>query len=102
MARRPSSKRSFGAMAMARRISAVHRSKRNAHAVPAALGTSSGFRFSSRPMAAPYLKQIETESGIWFREARKATNQRRALVDWPTPEGLKGQLDIDRDKQAKR
>jgi hypothetical protein len=58
MARRPSSKRSFGAMAMACRISAVHKSKRNAHAVPAALGTSSGFRFSSRPMAAPYLKQI--------------------------------------------
>jgi type I restriction enzyme, R subunit len=45
----------------------------------------------------PYLKQIETESGIWFRDARNATNQRRALVDWPTPEGLKGQLDIDRD-----
>jgi len=34
---------------------------------------------------------------MWFRDARKATNQRRALVDWPTPEGLKGQLDIDRD-----
>ena len=45
----------------------------------------------------PYLKQIETESGIWFRDARKATNHRRALVDWPTPEGLKGQLEIDRD-----
>ncbi len=45
----------------------------------------------------PYLKQIETESGIWFRDARKATNQRRALVDWPTPDGLKAQLDIDRD-----
>jgi type I restriction enzyme R subunit len=35
----------------------------------------------------PYLKQIETESGIWFRDARKATNQRRPLVDWPTPDG---------------
>lgn len=45
----------------------------------------------------PYLRQIETESGIWFRDARKATNQRRALVDWPTPDGLKGQLDIDRE-----
>lgn len=43
----------------------------------------------------PYLKQIETESGIWFRDARKATNHRRALVDWPTPDGLKGTLDID-------
>jgi type I restriction enzyme R subunit len=45
----------------------------------------------------PYLKQIETESGIWFRDARKATNQRRSLVDWPTPDGLKAQLDIDRE-----
>jgi type I restriction enzyme, R subunit len=36
----------------------------------------------------PYLKQIETESGIWFRDARRATNQRRPLIDWPTPEGL--------------
>ena len=36
----------------------------------------------------PYLKQIETESGIWFRDARKATNHRRALIDWPTPDGL--------------
>ncbi len=45
----------------------------------------------------PYLKQIETESGIWFRDARKATNLRRVLSDWPTPDGLKAQLDIDRD-----
>ena len=33
-----------------------------------------------------YLKQIETESGIWFRDTRRAANHRRALVDWPTPE----------------
>jgi type I restriction enzyme R subunit len=45
----------------------------------------------------PYLKQIETESGIWFRDARKPTNHRRALADWPTPEGLKGLLEIDVD-----
>jgi type I restriction enzyme R subunit len=45
----------------------------------------------------PYLKQIETESGIWFRDARKPTNQRRALIDWPSPDGLKAQLDIDRE-----
>ena len=43
----------------------------------------------------PFLKQIETESGIWYRDARKPINHRRALVDWPTPEGLKAQLDID-------
>jgi type I restriction enzyme, R subunit len=44
----------------------------------------------------PYLKQIEIERGIWFRDARKATNQRRALVDWQ-PLLVKGQLDIDRE-----
>ena len=44
-----------------------------------------------------YLKQIETESGIWFRDARKSTNRRRALVDWPTPDGLRGWLTMDRE-----
>ena len=44
-----------------------------------------------------YLKQIETESGIWFRDTRRAANHRRALVNWPTPEGLVGQLEIDQD-----
>ena len=37
----------------------------------------------------PYLKQLETESGIWFRDARKPANHRRALSDWPTPDGLR-------------
>lgn len=44
-----------------------------------------------------YLKQIETESGIWFRDTRRSANHRRALVDWPTPDGLAGQLDLDQD-----
>ncbi|MER9561080.1 type I restriction-modification system endonuclease [Mesorhizobium sp. M0571] len=44
-----------------------------------------------------YLKQIETESGIWFRDTRRSANHRRALVDWPTPDGLAGQLDVDQD-----
>src|SRR4051794_19487012 len=43
----------------------------------------------------PYLKQIETESGIWFRDTRRPTNLRRALVDWLTPEGLLGKLEVD-------
>ena len=45
----------------------------------------------------PYLKQIETESGIWFRDARRSTNHRRALVGWPTPDGLSGLLEVDQD-----
>ncbi|MBU6230759.1 MAG: type I restriction-modification system endonuclease [Cyanobacteria bacterium REEB459] len=44
----------------------------------------------------PYLKQIQTESGIWFRDVRQPTNRRRALAGWPTPEGLKAQLGMDR------
>jgi type I restriction enzyme R subunit len=45
----------------------------------------------------PYLKQLETESGIWFRDTRRPANHRRALVDWPTPDGLKSMLEIDVD-----
>lgn len=44
-----------------------------------------------------YLKQIETESGIWFRDTRRPANHRRALVDWPTPDGLSGLLEVDKD-----
>src|ERR1019366_7368077 len=35
------------------------------------------FMFSAN--GRPYLKQLETESGIWFRDARKPSNHRRAL-----------------------
>lgn len=45
----------------------------------------------------PYLKQLETESGIWFRDVRRPSNHRRALSDWPTPDGLLGTLEIDVD-----
>ncbi|WP_441290241.1 type I restriction-modification system endonuclease [Sorangium sp. KYC3313] len=35
-----------------------------------------------------YLKQLETKSGIWFRDARLSTALPRALQGWYTPEGL--------------
>ncbi|WP_330998278.1 type I restriction-modification system endonuclease [Devosia faecipullorum] len=44
-----------------------------------------------------YLKQIETESGIWFRDTRRSANHRRALVNWLTPAGLLGLLEVDQD-----
>lgn len=44
----------------------------------------------------PYLKQLETESGIWFRDVRLDTNRRRALSDWLTPDGLSSELEINR------
>ncbi len=43
----------------------------------------------------PYLKQIETQSGIWFRDVRKSANLRRALNNWLTPDGLKELLKMD-------
>jgi type I restriction enzyme R subunit len=52
------------------------------------------FAFSANGRS--YLKQIETESGIWFRDTRRDTNRRRALVDWFTPDGLKAELETDR------
>ena len=52
------------------------------------------FLFSTNGRA--YLKQLETQSGIWHRDARDPTNRRRVLADWPTPDGLKSMLDIDR------
>ncbi len=53
------------------------------------------FVFSANGRA--YLKQLETESGIWFRDVRRPANLRRALVDWVTPQGLRDRLEIDRE-----
>lgn len=43
----------------------------------------------------PYLKQFADKSGIWFLDARKATNHPRALQGWYSPEGLKELLKQD-------
>jgi type I restriction enzyme R subunit len=73
-------------------------------------GTTDGVTFAGGPWGdfkvpflfatngRPYLKQIETESGIWFRDARAKTNLSRALTDWYEPEALKAELDIDRQR----
>lgn len=46
----------------------------------------------------PYLKQVETESGIWFRDARLANNLRRALMGWFTPDELTSLLQVEKEK----
>lgn len=46
----------------------------------------------------PYLKQVETESGIWFRDTRLPSNLRRALVDWFRPEELSSMLEVEKEK----
>jgi type I restriction enzyme R subunit len=43
----------------------------------------------------PYLKQLETKSGVWFRDARDAANIPKALQDWIGPRGLLDRLDKD-------
>lgn len=46
----------------------------------------------------PYLKQLETKSGIWFRDARKDTNLGKALQAWYSPEGLEELVNTDEDQ----
>jgi len=42
-----------------------------------------------------YLEQLETKSGIWFRDARLASNIPRALRGWSSPQGLSDMLEKD-------
>jgi type I restriction enzyme R subunit len=51
------------------------------------------FAFSTN--GRPYLKQLETASGIWRRDLRRPTNPATALMAWPSPEGLLGRLEAD-------
>lgn len=49
-----------------------------------------------------YLKQLETQSGIQFRDGRRKTNHTHALPGWYSPEGLKGLLRQDMDEAEKQ
>jgi len=42
-----------------------------------------------------YLKQLETKSGIWFRDARKESNIPKALQGWMSPNGMLELLEKD-------
>jgi type I restriction enzyme R subunit len=57
------------------------------------------FLFSANGRA--YLKQIETKSGIWFLDARRSTNHKRALEAWYPPEGLVALLKLDEEAADK-
>ena len=46
----------------------------------------------------PYLKQVETESGIWFRDVRLPQNLRRALMGWFSPDELVSMLEVEKNK----
>lgn len=53
------------------------------------------FAFSTN--GRPFLRQMETLSGIWFRDLRRATNLRRPLEGWYSPKGLLALLRQDED-----
>jgi type I restriction enzyme R subunit len=50
----------------------------------------------------PYLRQLETKSGVWFLDARRPTNNSYALNGWYSPQGLKGLLRQDVDEAHAR
>ncbi|WP_165184092.1 type I restriction-modification system endonuclease [Caulobacter soli] len=53
------------------------------------------FAFSTN--GRPYLKQLETASGIWRRDLRRPTNAASALMAWPSPAGLLERLEADQE-----
>ena len=44
-----------------------------------------------------WLRQLDTKSGVWFRDLRAARNHAHPLGGWYTPDGLAGLLDTDVD-----
>jgi len=50
----------------------------------------------------PYLKQLETKSGIWFCDLRRPENLRRAIGGWYSPAGLVDSLANDLDEASER
>jgi type I restriction enzyme R subunit len=43
----------------------------------------------------PYLRQLESATGVWFRDLRNPKNKARPLHGWLSPEGVKAALDVD-------
>jgi len=49
-----------------------------------------------------FLRQMETQSGIWFCDVRRLQNLRRPLESWYTPDGLKELNRLDLDEAEKK
>ena len=58
------------------------------------------FAFSTN--GRPFLRQLETQSGIWFCDVRRPQNVRRPLESWYTPQGLVDLSRIDIDSSEKK
>ena len=50
----------------------------------------------------PFLRQIQTKSGIWFLDARRSTNHPSAMEGWYTPEGLNALLRQNHEEAEKK
>ena len=63
------------------------------------IGTWNGYQvpFLFATNGRKYLKQVETMSGIWFRDARKQGNIGKALQGWYSPDGLTNLLNKNKD-----
>jgi type I restriction enzyme R subunit len=70
------------------------------HGAPPSGGPWGDFRvpFMFATNGRPYLRQLETKSGIWFLDGRVNTNLPRALNGWWTPDGLLELLKLDTPK----
>lgn len=58
------------------------------------------FAFSTN--GRPFLRQLETHSGIWFCDLRRPENLSHALDGWYTPEGLIALLKQDEDQAIEK
>lgn len=54
--------------------------------------------FSFATNGCPYLRQLETKSGIWFCDLRNPNNLCRPLSTWYEPQGLQDLLTQDTEK----
>jgi len=43
----------------------------------------------------PYLEQVRTKSGVWFRDVRRVTNTSTPIMGFYSPEGIRKRLDQD-------
>lgn len=83
-----------GAIEQARRYSRGY-TFTGEHPAPGAPWGTHNIPFLFATNGRPYLRQIETRSGIWFLDARRPTNHPRALDGWYTPQGLLALLGQD-------
>ena len=58
------------------------------------------FAFSAN--GRPFLRQLETRSGIWFCDVRRPENLSRPLDGWYTPEGLMALLKQDHEQAQQK